>query len=72
MDHMAILAKMQKRHEGKSKRGAATAPPLLRERVKHQDKLWLVHSFKWDHALPSEVIFMASLPSYQKVLFSVG
>ena len=36
MDHMAILAKTQKRHEGKSERGgvATTPPPLLRERVK--------------------------------------
>ena len=39
MERMAILAKTQKRHEGKSKMGGgggavATAPPLLRERVK--------------------------------------
>ena len=34
MDRMAILAKTQKRYEGKSERGgdATTPPPLLRER----------------------------------------
>ena len=31
MDHMAIIAKMQKRHEGKSERGGG----FVRERVKY-------------------------------------
>ena len=35
MDRMAILAKTQKRHDGKSERGGGcnNPPPLLRERV---------------------------------------
>ena len=33
MDRMAILAKTQKRHEGKSEGGGLQQPPLLRERV---------------------------------------
>ena len=37
MDRMAILAKTQKRHEGKSERGGCNnPPPLLRERVNHK------------------------------------
>ena len=33
MDRMAILAKTQKRHEGKSEREQPPPPPLLRESV---------------------------------------
>ena len=42
MDRMAILAKTQKRHEGKSERGGGLQqPPLLRERVKFYDILFI-------------------------------
>ena len=52
MDRMAILAKMQKRHEGKSERGgvATTPPPLLRERVKLLHKTYI---FSWFSVISS-------------------
>ena len=41
MDHMAILAKTQKRHEGKSERGGCKTP-LLRERVKTRANYYII------------------------------
>ena len=42
MDRMAIIAKTQKRHEGKSERGGGLQQPspLLRERVKSNPFSW--------------------------------
>ena len=37
MDRMAILAKMQKRHEGKSERGVQQPPPTAVQKARNGD-----------------------------------